>query len=114
MYTSTHFNNKKGLISANGTHTCIYKITYISLRISIKTISIYNLGEFWFSSANAQSGYQCEECFKVFANRNSYTNHLPSHQGKTTCGYCGKEFSSPSNLNKHIRKNHVTPPQVTP
>jgi len=70
-------------------------------------------GEFWFSSANAQSGYQCEECFKVFANRNSYTNHLPSHQGKTTCGYCGKEFSSPSNLNKHIRKNHLLATQIS-
>ena len=65
------------------------------------------LGEYWFPSANAQSGYQCEECFKVFANRNSYTNHLPSHQGKTTCTHCGKEFSSPSNLNKHIRRNHM-------
>merc|ERR1712130_894024 len=60
---------------------------------------------YWFSSENSQSGYQCEECFKVFANRNSYKNHLPSHQGKTTCGYCGKEFSSPSNLNKHVRKS---------
>eukprot|EP00092_Neocalanus_flemingeri_P048348 GFUD01055106.1.p1 GENE.GFUD01055106.1~~GFUD01055106.1.p1 ORF type:complete len:329 (+),score=89.18 GFUD01055106.1:310-1296(+) len=69
-------------------------------------------GEYWFPTANAQSGFQCEECFKVFANRNSYTNHLPSHQGKTTCVHCGKEFSSPSNLNKHIRKNHLLLPSV--
>jgi len=64
-------------------------------------------GDFWFplSLGHTGSGYQCEECFKIFANRTSYTNHLPSHQGKTRCLYCGKEFSSPSNLNKHIRKS---------
>ena len=56
----------------------------------------------WFQD---KAGFQCEECFKVFTNRNAYTNHLPSHQGKTTCNHCGKLFSSPSNLNKHIRKN---------
>lgn len=55
-----------------------------------------------------QAGFQCEDCFKVFTNRNAYTNHLPSHQGKTICKHCGKFFSSPSNLNKHIRKNHVS------
>jgi len=54
-----------------------------------------------------QSGIQCEQCFKVFTNKNAFTNHLPSHEGKTICKHCGKFFSSPSNLNKHVRKNHI-------
>ena len=62
-------------------------------------------GDGWYPEVPAAT--QCDQCFKVFTNRNAYTNHLPSHQGKTICKHCGKFFSSPSNLNKHIRKNHI-------
>jgi len=59
----------------------------------------------------------CPECPRKFSSKNALSNHLPAHQGRTTCRDCGKPFSSLSNLNKHIRKNHpeqLQPPMAGP
>ena len=77
----------------------------VSVLFPLIQFSLFSGGG-WFPEV-ASAATQCDQCYKVFTNRNAYTNHLPSHEGKTICKHCGKFFSSPSNLNKHIRKNHI-------
>jgi len=51
--------------------------------------------------------FSCEHCQKKFASHKSLVNHLPVHTGKTTCNICGKVESTRSNLNRHIKLNHI-------
>ena len=56
--------------------------------------------------------YECPECGYRTERKSSYTYHTTRRiktcknrcNGEHECKYCGKSFSSSSNLNKHIRK----------
>jgi len=49
---------------------------------------------------------QCHICKKTFLSSASLRNHIPSHQGKTTCQFCGKVESTRSNLYRHLSVMH--------
>ena len=57
--------------------------------------------------------YLCKKCGKKFAKLSLLQNHWKTHlipindRKLYNCDYCGSQFSSKSNKNKHLRKFHI-------
>uniref|UniRef100_A0A8D8TN88 Zinc finger protein 585B n=3 Tax=Cacopsylla melanoneura TaxID=428564 RepID=A0A8D8TN88_9HEMI len=63
----------------------------------------------------AQGSYQCRYCKESFPSRTTWLSHERSHSGteeqRALCMVCGKTFSRPSSLKKHLEK-HNGPPSL--
>lgn len=52
--------------------------------------------------------YTCEQCYKQYNNKESYTNHVLTHseERKYPCPHCTKKFKNPGAKRQHVFKQH--------
>ena len=66
-------------------------------------------GYYWYEEegqGQTGSSFICTTCNRSYSSKAALVNHQQSHEGRTNCNFCGNTFSSISNLNKHVKKNH--------
>ena len=78
-------------------------------KIQFDCYRIVCVGEWegWEQFGQSVKQHRCQYCGKAFASQTSLRNHIPVHEGKTTCLHCGKVESTRSNLARHLRMAHA-------
>lgn len=55
---------------------------------------------------NGNEIYECDKCTKIYVSKDSYENHLHTHEGKQLCPIC-KKFYKYNNFEKHFEKHNL-------